>query len=122
MALKPGCAHLQAIKLLHLDQFLASRQLVPRHCTSAHLSDFCNQDNLSATYQNCTAIAPASDQVYTRTAKTRAIAGLHRDHFLPKVPGSNPDAAAANATSLYCRAVSIQAITRGQVTNTMTIT
>jgi hypothetical protein len=53
----------------------------------------------------CTATRPASDQVCTWTAKTRAIAFLHRDHFLAKVPGSCPDAASANATSLYCRAV-----------------
>jgi putative redox protein len=105
MALKPGCAHLQAIKSLYLDQFLAPRQFVPRHCTSAHLSHFCNQDNLSATYQICTAIAPASDQVCTWMAKTRAIASLHRDNILPKVPRPCPDAASANATSLYCRAV-----------------
>jgi hypothetical protein len=40
--------------------------------------------------------------------KKHAIAGLHRDKFLVpprRVPGSCPDAASANATSLYCRAV-----------------
>jgi hypothetical protein len=31
----PGHAHLPAIKILHRDCFLASRQLVPRHCSSA---------------------------------------------------------------------------------------
>jgi len=56
--------------------------------------------------QVCTATRPASYQVYTRTAKTRAIASLHRDHFLAKVPGCCQDASSANATSLYCRAIS----------------
>jgi hypothetical protein len=56
----------------------------------------------------CTATRPASDQVCTRTAKTRAIASLHRDKFLAKVPGSCPDASLANATSLYCRAVMLK--------------
>jgi hypothetical protein len=37
MRAKPGLAHLHAIKFLHHDKFLASRQLVPRHCASAHL-------------------------------------------------------------------------------------
>ena len=41
----------------------------------------------------------------TRTAKTRAIPSLHRDSFLAKVPGHNPDAASGNTTSPYCRAV-----------------
>ena len=53
----------------------------------------------------CTATRPASDQVCIWTAKTRTIAFLHRDYYLAKVPGPYPDAASANATSLYCRAV-----------------
>jgi len=69
-------AHLHAIKILHLDKFLAPRHPdsyrdVPRHCTSKHLSDFSNQDNLSATYQNCTAIAPASNKICTRADSYR---------------------------------------------------
>jgi len=84
MALKPGCAHLRAIESLHLDKFLVPRQFVPRHCTSAHLLNFYNQDNLSVTYQNCTAIAPEPNKNYTWTAKIRAIASLHRDHFLAR--------------------------------------
>jgi hypothetical protein len=67
---------------------------------------------MTAHNQVCTATRPASHKVCTQTAKTRAIAVLHRDRFLPKVPGCNPDAASANATSLYCRAVSIQALLR----------
>jgi hypothetical protein len=102
----PGHAQLHLINILHHDNFLFPIQFVPRCCASAHLSDFCNQDNLSATYQNCTVIAPARNLICTMNAKTRAIASLHRDHFLAKVPESCPDAASANATYLYCRAVS----------------
>lgn len=105
MALIPRCALLHALKSLHLDKFLAPKQFVPRHYASAHLSHFCNQDNLLATYQNCIAIAPASDQVCTRTAKTRAIASLHSDSFLAKVPGLCPVLASGNITSPYCRAI-----------------
>jgi len=34
--------------------------------------------------QVCNATRPGSDQVYTRTAKTRAIPSLHRDNFLAR--------------------------------------
>jgi len=40
------------------------------------------------------------------TCKKRAIPSLHRDSFVAKVRGLNPDASSGNATSLYCRAVS----------------
>ena len=63
---------------------------------------------MTANNNICTATRPASDQVCTRTAKTRAIASWHRDKFLVpprRVPGSCPDTSSANATSLYCRAV-----------------
>ena len=40
IAVAPGHAHLHAIKILHRDRFLAPRQLVPRHCASAHLQTF----------------------------------------------------------------------------------
>jgi hypothetical protein len=63
-------AHLHAIKFLHLDKFLASRQIVPRHCASAHLPTFCNQDNLPATYQNCTATHVMLNKICTWTAKS----------------------------------------------------
>jgi hypothetical protein len=39
------------------------------------------------------------------TGKKRAIPSSHRDSFLAKVRGFNPDASSGNATSLYCRAV-----------------
>jgi len=38
----PGHAHLHAIKILYLDNFLAPIQLVPRHCTSARYQ-LCNR-------------------------------------------------------------------------------
>jgi hypothetical protein len=40
MVVAPGHAHLHAIKILHRDKFRSQRQLVPRHCTSAHLLVF----------------------------------------------------------------------------------
>jgi hypothetical protein len=39
---KPGHAHLHAIKFLYLDKFLAPRQIVPRHCASAR-HQLCNR-------------------------------------------------------------------------------
>jgi hypothetical protein len=39
---------------------------------------------MTAHIQVCTATRPGSDQVYTRTAKTRAIPSLHRDNFLAR--------------------------------------
>jgi hypothetical protein len=114
MRVKPGLAHLHAIKILHHDKFLAPRQIVPRHFTSAHLPAFCNRDKFSATYQNCTSIlvnlrkfvpGPPSPRLRTlsdgvdfvrrsrraKTAKTRAI-----PLFVAK---------SGNTTSPYCRAV-----------------
>ena len=88
MAAAPGLAHLLAIKFLHHDKFLAPRQLLPRHCASAHLQTFCNRDNFSATYQLCTATLVMLNKICTWTAKTRAIPSLHRDNFSAKEPGS----------------------------------
>ena len=51
--------------------------------------------------------ARKSQKVCTMTGKKRAIPSLHRDSFLAKVTGLCPDAASGNATSLYCRAVSV---------------
>jgi hypothetical protein len=103
---KPGLAHLHAIKFLHHDKFLAPRQIVPRHCASAHLSIFYYRDNFSATYQTSTATRIMINKICTMTAKTRAIPSLHRDSLPAKVPGPCPDASSGNTTSLYCRAVS----------------
>jgi hypothetical protein len=72
MRVKPGYAHLLAIKFLHHDKFLAPRQFVPRHCASAHLPAPCNRDNLPATYQPCNATRVMLSQFRTWTAKTRA--------------------------------------------------
>jgi hypothetical protein len=105
MAVIPGYAHLHTIKFLQHDKFLAPRQFVPRHCTSAHLLTFCNQDSFSTTYQNCTTTLVMLNKIFARTAKTRAIPSWHRDNFLAKVPGRCPVLASGNTTSLYCRAV-----------------
>jgi hypothetical protein len=105
MAVAPGHAHLHAIKILHLDYFLAPIKLVPRHCTSAHLPASYYRDNLPATYQPCTATRVMLNKICTMMAKTRAIPSLHRDNFSAKVPGLCPVLSSGNTTSLYCRAV-----------------
>ncbi len=106
MGAKPGHTHLHAIKILHLDYFLAPIKLVPRHCASSHLPASYNRDNFSATYQTCTAARIMLNKICTMTAKTRAIPSLHRDNFPAKVLGLCPVLASGNTTSLYCRAVS----------------
>jgi len=70
MRAKPGHAHLHSIKFLYHDKFPAPRQISPRHCASAHLQTFCNQDNFLATYQNCTATLVMLNKICTRMAKT----------------------------------------------------
>ena len=102
---KPGLAHLPAIKILHHDKLLPPRQLLPRHCASAHLPTFWYLDRFSATYHNYTATLVMLNQLCTWTAKTRAIPSLHRDNFSAKVPGPCPVLSSGNTTSLYCRAV-----------------
>jgi hypothetical protein len=105
MVIAPGHAHLHSIKILHRNKFLAPRQIIPRHCTSANLPTSCNRVNFPATYQTCTAIRVMLTKLCTWMAKTRAIPSLHRDSFLAKVPGPCPDATSGNTTSPYCRAV-----------------
>jgi len=83
----PGHTQLHAIKILHHDNFLPPRQFVPRHCTSAFLPIFRYRDNFPATYQTCTAIAPAPNKICTMTAKSTPYLSCHRDNFLAKVPG-----------------------------------
>ena len=110
-------AHLPAIKILHRDRFLASRQLVPRHCACA-LNQICNRGQIRCSDQNCTAITPARNKICTWTAKSAPYPyyppklqrrwALHRDSFLAKVPGPCPVLASGNTTSPYCRAVSSQ--------------
>ena len=109
-ARKPGHAPLHAIKILYQDKFLAPRQFLPRHCASAHLQTCCYRDNLSATYQLCTATRVMLNQLCTWTAKTRAIPSLHRDNFPAKEPRLCPVLASGNTTSLYCRAVNCKAL------------
>jgi len=47
--------------------------------------------------QHCTAKRVKLSGFCTRTAKTHAILSLHRDNFVAKVPGPNPDASSSNA-------------------------
>ena len=44
-------------------------------------------DDNSARYKNCTAIAPAPEKTCALTAKTAPYPSRHRDGFLPKAPG-----------------------------------
>jgi hypothetical protein len=100
----PGFAQLHAIKILHHDNFLPSRQLVPRYCASAvfqlHLPGLF-PSRLSNLYRDraCT-----QKNLYP-DGKKHAIPSLHRDNFPAKVPGPCPDAASGKTTSLYFRAV-----------------
>jgi hypothetical protein len=105
MNVAPGHAHPSAIKILHLDYFLAPTKLVPRHCASAPLTTFYKRDNFTAIYQNSTATHVMLNKICTRTAKTRAIPSLHRDSFAAKVPRLCPVLSSGNTTSPYCRAV-----------------
>jgi hypothetical protein len=105
MAVVPGYAHLLTIKILHLDKFLAPRQLLPRPCASAHLSTFCNRNNFSSTFQNCTTTLVMLNKIPTMPAKTRAIPSLHRDNFAAKEPGLCPVLASGNVYYPNRRAV-----------------
>ena len=83
----PGYAHLPVINMHRLDNFLAPRQLAPRHCASAHLPIFMYRDNFSATYKTCTATTPERNKNCTRMAKSTPYLSCHRDNFPAKVPG-----------------------------------
>jgi hypothetical protein len=106
MVVPPGHAHLRSINILHHNRFLAPRQFVPRHCTSAHLSTFCNRDKFSGTYRVCTATLVMLNKICTQMAKTFSILSLQRDSFATKEPGLCQVLASSNTASLYCRAVS----------------
>ena len=83
----PGYAQLHAIKILHLDKFLAPRQLCTATLRQCPLSTFCYRDKFPATYQTCTATAPARNKICTMTAKSTPYPACHRDNFPAKVPG-----------------------------------
>jgi len=109
MAVAPGLAHLNVIKILYQDKFLAPRQLTSRHCASGRFPNL-YQRRICASAQICTATLTMLNKVCTMTAKTRAIPSLHRDYFLAKAPvpiaiGRWPVLASGSATSPYCRAV-----------------
>jgi hypothetical protein len=53
-----------------LDKLLAPRELLPRHCASAHLQTPCNRDSFPAIYQHCTATLVMLNKTCTRTAKS----------------------------------------------------
>jgi hypothetical protein len=82
--------------------------LIPRPCQCSQ-SNLVTGDLQSSANQTCTATLIMLNKNCTWTAKTHAIPSLHRDNFLAKVSGLCPDASSGSATSLYCRAVSIQA-------------
>jgi len=113
MGVKPGHAHLRAIKIF-VPLTLAALRSGPsaRHCASAHLPASCNRDSFSTTYQLCTATLVMFNKICAWTAKTHAIPSLHRDNFPAKVPGPCPVLASGNTTSLYCRAVRWHSVCR----------
>jgi hypothetical protein len=104
----PDTRHYTQLRFLQGDSIQVPTNLVPRHCASVHLQTFCYRDNLSATYQLCTATPVMLTNFCTMTAKTRAIPSLHRDRFVTKVPGPCPVLSSGNAYLLYCRAVSLK--------------
>ena len=69
MVLAPGHAHLTAIKILHRNSFLAPRQLVPRHCSSAR-NHICNRGHIRGFDQTCTATRVMLTKLCTMTAKS----------------------------------------------------
>jgi hypothetical protein len=73
------------------DKFAAPISLVPRHSY--------NSQNLYLDGKKCAIPSPPE------RLKSFSRAGLHRDSFPAKVPGTCPVLASGNTTSLYCRAV-----------------
>ena len=69
MAVAPGHAHLPAIKILHHDKFLAPRQFVPRHCTSAS-NQSSNRGYTRGSDQTCTATRVMLNKICIMTAKS----------------------------------------------------
>jgi uncharacterized protein VirK/YbjX len=74
MKVKTGLAHLQAIKFLHHDKFLASKQLLPRHCASAHLQTSATETN----YRSFINLLPR----YTYTPANSYLDGKNTRHTL----------------------------------------
>ena len=65
----PGHAHLPPIKIVHRDRFLASRQIVPRHCASAPNKHSVPR-KFSSSDQTCTATRVMLLKLCTQTAKS----------------------------------------------------
>jgi len=97
MAFAPGHAHLPTIKILHLDNFLVSRQFVPpllallargrRDTAPRPFSNFINLEKNSSIYQTCTAIAPARNKNCTMPTFAKASAGEDgKKHAIPVLP------------------------------------
>jgi len=80
MAVTPGHAHLQAIKILHQDKFLAPKQLVPRHPDAHSVRSGLKARILPAI---CTqpSYAKASEG---EDGKNCAVPVLHRDYLVAK--------------------------------------
>jgi hypothetical protein len=86
MRVKPGYAHLHAIKILHHDKFLVPRQIIPPLLT-AFARGRCDTRN-------------AHKNLYL-DGKNCAIPSLHRDNFLAKVPGPVAGWASGNRPPLH---------------------
>jgi hypothetical protein len=104
---KPRLPHLLAILFLHRDNFLAPIYIVGD--TAPVLSTyFVTGDNFAAPNQlvprrgsNSTKLLHDSKNTchtLLRTPKPWRRCALHRDYFLPKVPGPYPDASSGNTT------------------------
>jgi len=58
MTVAPGHAQLHAIKILHLDKFLAPRQLYTAMLRQCSFIKFLHREKFPATEKHCNAIAP----------------------------------------------------------------
>jgi len=105
MVSAPGFPHLHAIKIYYtLTDFLLRDNLYP-DTAPVPAPNFVTGDKLAAPIKFVPGSRQHLGKICTWTAKTRAIPYLHRDKFMPKVPGHCPDASSGNTTSPYCRAV-----------------
>jgi hypothetical protein len=87
MVLAPGHAHLASIIILHRDRFLASINLLPRHCTSA-LTLLFNRGQIRGSDKHCTATAPELNIICAMTAKSAPYPPFPANDKLQPDPGN----------------------------------
>jgi len=83
-----------------VTDFYLRRPYVPRHCTSARSTGILHKKKSAATYFVCSATRVMLKNFCAMTCKNHAISSLHRDSFVAKVRGLNPDASSGNVPPL----------------------